>query len=425
MTNDEVDEIVFEVKMLSQISLKQFTQYYASFIYNTELWIIMELCDGGSCFEILQYIKHFTEEQIATILHELLIALDYLHKEGKLHRDIKAANVLLTKAGEVKLGDFGVSGQLSATMEKRNTFVGTPFWMAPEVIKQSGHDIKADIWSLGITAFELAEGAPPYADIHPMKVLFIIPKSNPSRLSEHYSYNIRSFVECCLQKNPADRWTTARLLKHRFVQKAKKPSSLRDLVYSFKIWQRTNGRRYTSRTQASDAKSYKSALDGSFSGDSFWDFATARQTIKNTGSSESTINAHRFQALSKDVTDSSKLDVHCDDDASTMRAPKSGAASKFKDSTAENFQTQDSHYATLLADNFSLSSSLEMISLQSFRKMSNGEKNKENLSPVDLLSVHLCAVRIFYSHFLKSSAELLPIHVCQRVTLYQAIAISV
>ncbi|KAK4132786.1 Pkinase-domain-containing protein [Trichocladium antarcticum] len=236
---DEVEDIIQEIAILSELQSPFVTKYYGSYAKGAELWIVMEFCSGGSCADLMKP-GLIGEDYIAIIVRELLLGLDYLHSDKKLHRDIKAANVLLSANGQVKLADFGVSGQLSATMTKKNTFVGTPFWMAPEVIKQSGYDHKADIWSLGITALELANGEPPYADIHPMKVLFLIPKNAPPRLEGNFSKAFKDFVELCLQRDPKDRPSAKDMLKHPFIRRAKKTTYLTELIERHSRWAATN-----------------------------------------------------------------------------------------------------------------------------------------------------------------------------------------
>ncbi|QPG74739.1 hypothetical protein FOA43_002072 [Brettanomyces nanus] len=217
-SSDEMDEIEQEIRMLSTCHNDYITKYYGCFLKGFKLWIIMEYLAGGSCSDLLEA-GPFNESTVGLILTQLLHGLTYLHSNGKIHRDIKAANILVGSDGQVKIADFGVATQLSNNLSKRNTFVGTPYWMAPEIIKHKEYTFTADIWSLGITAIELAYGKPPLSQYHPFDVLFRITDDLPPTLGSNFTTEFNDFVSQCLNKDSTKRPSSVELLNHRFIRK--------------------------------------------------------------------------------------------------------------------------------------------------------------------------------------------------------------
>ncbi|XP_067014146.1 serine/threonine-protein kinase mig-15 isoform X8 [Anabrus simplex] len=233
VTEDEEEEIKLEINVLKKYSNhRNIATYYGAFIKKSppgkddQLWLVMEYCGAGSVTDLVKSTKgqSLKEEWIAYICREILRGLSYLHTNKVIHRDIKGQNVLLTDNAEVKLVDFGVSAQLDRTIGRRNTFIGTPYWMAPEVIAcdenpDATYDNRSDLWSLGITALEMAESQPPLCDLHPMRALFLIPRNPPPRLkSKKWAKKFHGFIETVLVKDYHQRPYTEQLLKHPFIR---------------------------------------------------------------------------------------------------------------------------------------------------------------------------------------------------------------
>lgn len=247
--DSNLSEIRLEVQAMRLSSHPNILCCHTAFCKLTDLWLVTQLMRKGSSLHCLQGARRIMQQQqqqdspstsnrmedhILYILHETLLGLQYIHDNGQIHRDIKAGNILLDGNGDVRIADFGVSGWLinaGSQQEKAKTFVGTPCWMAPEVMEQiHGYDYKADIWSLGITALELAKGYAPYAKYPPMKVLILTIQEDPPSLdtydeedddqlvvNEEYSKNFAALVDTCLQKNPAKRPKSLELLQSKYL----------------------------------------------------------------------------------------------------------------------------------------------------------------------------------------------------------------
>ncbi|KAL8620008.1 hypothetical protein ACOMHN_015290 [Nucella lapillus] len=220
---DDFAIIQQEILMMKDCKHPNIVGYFDSYLRREKLWIAMEYCGGGSMQDIYHVTGPLTEPQIAFVCRETLKGLHYLHRRGKMHRDIKGANILLTEEGDIKLADFGVSAQITATMCKRKSFIGTPYWMAPEVAaveRKGGYNQQCDIWAAGITAIEFAELQPPMFDLHPMRALFLMSKSGfkPPQLKDKNKWTtvFQHFVKVALTKNPKKRPPADKLLEHPF-----------------------------------------------------------------------------------------------------------------------------------------------------------------------------------------------------------------
>ncbi|NWR74533.1 STK10 kinase, partial [Centropus unirufus] len=237
-SEDELEDYMVEIEILATCDHRHIVKLLGAFYWDGKLWIMIEFCPGGAVDAImLELDRGLTEPQIQVICRQMLEALHYLHSKKIIHRDLKAGNVLLTQDGDIKLADFGVSAKNMKTLQKRDSFIGTPYWMAPEVVmcetmKDTPYDYKADIWSLGITLIEMAQIEPPHHELNPMRVLLKIAKSDPPTLScpSKWSLEFRDFLKKALDKNPETRPSAAQLLEHPFVSKVTSNRALRELV---------------------------------------------------------------------------------------------------------------------------------------------------------------------------------------------------
>ncbi|XP_076165808.1 sterile20-like kinase isoform X2 [Ptiloglossa arizonensis] len=239
---DDLSDFMIEIDILSECKHPNVVELHEAYFIEGKLWMLIEYCDGGAVDSIMVELeKALTEPQIAYICEHMTKGLAFLHKSKVIHRDLKAGNVLLTMAGGVKLADFGVSAKNKHTLQKHDTFIGTPYWMAPEVVlcetfRDNPYDFKVDIWSLGITLIEFAQMEPPNHEMSPMRVLLKIQKSDPPKLDQpgKWSKDFNDFIAKALIKDPTSRPTADELLKHPFLNRNLDSKPIRDLLLEYK-----------------------------------------------------------------------------------------------------------------------------------------------------------------------------------------------
>lgn len=239
---DDLEDFTVEIDILVECKHHNIVDLKEAFFFEGKLWMLIEFCEGGAVDSIMIDLeKPLTESQIRYLCHEICEGLRFLHSKKVIHRDLKAGNVLLTLDGDVKIADFGVSAKNKHTLQKRDSFIGTPYWMAPEVVlcetyRDNPYDYKADIWSLGITLIEFAQMEPPNNEMNPMRVLLKIQKSEPPSLAQpsKWSKEFKDFLSLCLIKDPNQRPTSEELLKHPFIANSTDRKPLKDLISEYK-----------------------------------------------------------------------------------------------------------------------------------------------------------------------------------------------
>ncbi|EPX70510.1 STE/STE20/YSK protein kinase Nak1 [Schizosaccharomyces octosporus yFS286] len=304
---DEVSDIQKEITVLSELKQREsenIVKYHGSYLVGTDLWIIMDYCQGGSVRTLMEA-GQITEPYISIILRETLQALKFIHHAGIIHRDIKAANILVSVSGKVKLCDFGVAAEININSRKRTTFIGTPYWMAPEVIRDGQeYNVMADIWSLGITAYEIATGSPPHAKEDPFQAVFLIAHTPPPKLEGNFSSLLKDFIASCLNVVPEKRLDASELIKSKFIkQHARQPENeLCNLVKRYERWQAAGGVPETLKTPVEPEYGSDQENDTSETAfDDGWEFGTIKQSPQQNSplsSGSATPTSKHFSSMS-------------------------------------------------------------------------------------------------------------------------------